>query len=97
MKTHYKVDLGPGVQPAAANLVHRRAGRWHIAAIWVPPAHRGRGHGAALLERICEDADYYGVTLTAQPADTRAGGWFMRHGFYHGGHGNTGTYIRVAE
>jgi GNAT superfamily N-acetyltransferase len=59
-----------------------------LTRINVPKASRGRGHARALLRRILEDADAFGVTLFLEisPSDglgfAELEAWYKRNGFH---------------
>lgn len=60
---------------------------WTVTRINVPARYRGRGHGSALLDLLCAEADREQITLALEPQS--AGGldgdalidWYRRRGF----------------
>lgn len=62
-------------------------GGFMITRINVPPRYRGRGHGSELLQMVCEDADYEGVSLVLEinpygdMTYDQLLSWYSRYGF----------------
>lgn len=85
MKEVYFVDLEKGVR--ALLQLSRLNGYHEVANLFVPVAHRGKGHGRTLLKRCVDDADSEGVVLTLLVAtgggltDDQLAQWYRRYGF----------------
>jgi GNAT superfamily N-acetyltransferase len=65
-----------------------------ITRIIVPLGHRKRGVGTRLLQRVCDDADEQGVSLTLEPVPSdptfskrKLIAWYKKFGFKHAGFG----------
>lgn len=77
-------------------------GTMTITRINVPAAHRGKGHGSALLKQITDAADAEGVILSLEinpsgPLDYNAlYDWYVRHGFFEYRR-IPGIYIRTPD
>lgn len=88
MKQTYSThDSKSNIRIAVADL-HPHMGGWRISRIEVPTLYRGKGHGTALLKRICDNADREGVVLYLEPTASSGGltqtnlvRWYRRHSF----------------
>lgn len=80
--THHLAVIEDGAVVASASCKRDGATAW-IDALETAPAHRGRGHGTALLARAREIAAGHGCDLVALRADVAdwPRDWFLRNGF----------------
>lgn len=89
MGESYSVRLGRG-NIARIQLGRRRASRYFVHWVYVPPAWRGHGLGETLLRRVLRDADRAGISLSlvAKACGTMdqetLERWYERHGFVAG-------------
>jgi ribosomal protein S18 acetylase RimI-like enzyme len=99
MRRCYHLSVGHRAT-ATAHLRAGMEGTWWLTNLHVPVGYRGEGYGRALLERVCEDADYYDVALRL---DARPSGgldyaalvaWYERCGFVQD---NDGYYTREPQ
>lgn len=61
---------------------HTWGGVAEIAQLWVDPAHRGRGHGVALLDAVVAEARQRGCEqVLVMSYDFQAPGLYERRGF----------------
>ncbi|MEJ8280977.1 GNAT family N-acetyltransferase [Pseudonocardia spirodelae] len=79
---HHVAVLDDGVAVATGTLERDGATAW-VDGLTTAPAHRGRGHGRALLARCRELAAEYGCDLVALGADADdwPREWYLRAGF----------------
>ncbi|GGO88749.1 putative N-acetyltransferase YitI [Nocardioides phosphati] len=69
-------DPFPGEDGPAA-----REGVWRLRGMATDPAHRGQGHGAAVLDRLLDELRLRGAAVVWCNARTAAVGLYLRAGF----------------
>lgn len=58
-----------------------RSGVWRLRGMATDPAHRGQGHGAAVLDRLLDELRLRGAAVVWCNARTAAVGLYLRAGF----------------
>jgi ribosomal protein S18 acetylase RimI-like enzyme len=65
----------------AAAAYHPKEPHWYLPLIGVDPAHRGNGHGGALLKHTLEKCDQEGLPAYLESSNPRNISLYERHGF----------------
>ena len=72
-------DMMQLLERAAA--LHPEEPHWYLPLIGVDPAHRGNGHGVALLAHTLQQCDREGTAAYLESSSPRNISLYLRHGF----------------